>query len=118
MEYCQQGELFDRINRYGPMLEKDAASVFHQILSALLYLKQQKISHRDIKPENIMFHRNEKIKIIDFGFSVSIKDDPFRKTTCGTPSYVAPEILKHQSYDPELVDVWCLGVTLYAMLAA
>lgn len=69
MEYCKNGELFDRINRNGPLTEKDAAKVFHQILSALIYLRQNNISHRDIKPENILFDQNWNVKIIDFGFS-------------------------------------------------
>lgn len=58
------------------------------------------------------------MKLIDFGFSCTTHFGEFRKTICGTPSYTPPEIIKRQVYDPELVDVWCLGVTLYAMLAA
>jgi serine/threonine protein kinase len=58
------------------------------------------------------------VKLIDFGFSCISHFGEFRKTICGTPSYTPPEIIKRQSYDPELVDVWCLGVTMYAMLAA
>ena len=58
------------------------------------------------------------MKLIDFGFGCANHLGEFRKTICGTPSYTAPEIIRKQHYDPELVDVWCLGVTLYAMLAA
>jgi|688.fasta_scaffold777219_1 5'-AMP-activated protein kinase catalytic alpha subunit len=118
MEYCKNGELFDKINRTGPMAEKEAAKIFNQILSALLYLKESGLSHRDIKPENVLFDENWNVKLIDFGFSCLSSMGEFRRTICGTPSYTAPEILRRQSYDAELVDVWCLGVTLYAMLAA
>lgn len=55
MEYCKNGELFEKINQGGPMQEKEAAKIFHQILSALLYLKESGLSHRDIKPENVLF---------------------------------------------------------------
>lgn len=99
------------------MQEKEAAKIFHQILSALLYLKESGLSHRDIKPENVLFDQHGNVKLIDFGFSCLSKGE-FRKTICGTPSYTPPEIIKRQTYDAELVDVWCLGVTLYAMLAA
>ncbi len=58
------------------------------------------------------------MKLIDFGFSCSAQPGEFRKTICGTPSYIPPEICKKTSYDAELADVWSLGVTLYAMLAA
>jgi serine/threonine protein kinase len=55
MEYCKNGELFDKINSSGPMPEQEAARIFNQILSALLYLKENGVSHRDIKPENVLF---------------------------------------------------------------
>jgi serine/threonine-protein kinase SIK3 len=58
------------------------------------------------------------VKLIDFGFSCPYSYGDLRKTVCGTPSYTPPEIIKKTNYDPELVDVWCLGVTLYAMLGA
>jgi len=90
MEYCKNGELFDKINRSGPMPEKEAARIFHQILSALLYLKESGLSHRDIKPENVLFDEHWNVKLIDFGFSCSTIFGEFRKTVCGTPSYTAP----------------------------
>lgn len=107
------------------MPEKDAAKYFHQILSALLYLKKLGFSHRDIKPENILFDKQYNIKLVDFGFCCSStqkdnkdSDDIFRKTICGTPSYTPPEVILKKPYSAELMDVWSLGVTLYAMLAA
>lgn len=117
MEYCRNGELFDRINKEGPLSEKDAAKVFQQVLSALVYLRASGLSHRDIKPENILFDEQWNAKLIDFGFGCE-GAARLRTTVCGTPSYTPPEIIRRQAYDPELVDVWSLGVTLYAMLAA
>lgn len=92
MEYCPNGELFERIVKNGPMAEKEAAKVFHQILSALTYLKSVGVSHRDIKPENIIFDKDWNAKLVDFGFSCKsfADDDKMRKTVCGTPSYTPP----------------------------
>lgn len=67
MEYCKNGELFDRINRSGPIPEGEAARILQQILSALVYLRQSKLSHRDIKPENILFDKEWNVKLVDFG---------------------------------------------------
>lgn len=93
--------------------------MFQQVLNALLHLKTLGISHRDIKPENIIFDKKGNVKLIDFGLGCRKNgdEDTFRRTFCGTPSYSPPEIILRQYYDPELMDVWGLGVTLYAMLA-
>jgi len=76
------------------------------------------LSHRDIKPENILFDENMNAKLIDFGFACRSQSKNLNKTICGTPSYTPPEIIKRTNYDAELVDVWSLSVTLYAMLTA
>lgn len=68
MEYCQHGELYTRIINNGPMGEQQVARVLHQLLAALLYLKNLGLSHRDIKPENILFDHNWNVKLVDFGF--------------------------------------------------
>jgi serine/threonine protein kinase len=118
MEYCHNGELYTHIVNNGPMGELQVARVFHQILAALLYLKRLGLSHRDIKPENILFDKNWNVKLVDFGFGCKTFgiDGQFRTTFCGTPSYTPPEVLLKTSYNPELMDVWSLGVTVYAML--
>ena len=116
MEYCQNGELFNHINSRGPLSEKKAAKIFKQILSAMKYLKSQRIFHRDIKCENILFDRNWNAKLVDFGLATKEADKNFSTTFCGSPSYTAPELFLKPKYKAETVDVWCLGVTLYAML--
>lgn len=117
MEFCSQGELYTRIVKDGPLGEREAARVLHQILAALLYLKRMGICHRDVKPENILFDREGNAKLVDFGFGCSsVSEEDLRKTVCGTPSYTPPEVLMKSGYDPELMDVWGLGVTFYAML--
>jgi serine/threonine protein kinase len=120
MEYCPNGELYQRIVDNGPMPEQEACRVVRQIVSALAYLKKMGISHRDIKPENIMLDKNWNVKLVDFGFACYSKGakGPMKKTVCGTPAYAAPEVHARQEYNPEHVDVWAVGVTLYAILSS
>ena len=90
MEFCLNGELFNFINSKGPLSEKFAAKIFKQILSALKYLKSQRIFHRDIKCENILFDKNWNAKLVDFGFATKEEEGSFSSTFCGSPSYTAP----------------------------
>ena len=90
-------------------------------MDAVAYMHSQNIAHRDIKLENILIDTSERIKIIDFGFSVSFRNKNNKlKVRCGTPCYMAPEFLvtniKKLSYDPCAVDVWALGVLLFRIL--
>ena len=80
-------------------------------------MKSQRIFHRDIKCENILFDRNWNAKLVDFGFVTKEEDGCFSNTFCGSPSYTAPELARRQKYHSEKIDVWCLGVSLYAMIA-
>ena len=112
------GELFDEIVGRGKYDEADASRIIHKILGAVVYLHDLGIAHRDLKPENILLSDrtiNAKIMISDFGLSKIFHEDEVMKTACGTPGYVAPEVLKRQGYGKE-VDLWSLGVIAFILL--
>lgn len=93
--------------------EREAVTVFRQIVSALEYMHAQDITHRDVKLENIIVDRN-KVKLLDFGFSCISKEK--LKIFCGTPSYMAPEIVSKREYFGGPADLWAAGVLLYYIL--
>ena len=112
------GELFDEIVGRGSIPEKETAVIVEKILLAINYLHEHGIVHRDLKPENLLLSEksgNAQIKISDFGLSKIFNDAEVMKTACGTPGYVAPEVLRRQGYSKE-VDLWSLGVITYILL--
>ncbi|TPX35683.1 hypothetical protein SmJEL517_g01902 [Synchytrium microbalum] len=119
MELVTGGELFDDIVSRGKYTEGDAAKIVFKILLATDYLHSLGIAHRDLKPENLLLSdksKNAKIMISDFGLSKIFNDDELMRTACGTPGYVAPEVLKRQGYSKE-IDLWSLGVITYILLS-
>ncbi|XP_032377113.1 calcium/calmodulin-dependent protein kinase IGb isoform X2 [Etheostoma spectabile] len=117
MELVAGGELFDRILDRGVYSEKDASSVIQQVLQAVSYLHENGIVHRDLKPENILYFsqdENSKIMISDFGLSKIVESD-IMSTACGTPGYVAPEVLAQKPYS-KAVDCWSIGVITYILI--
>jgi len=116
MELVQGGELFDQIVSRGTYAESDAANIVRQILDAVNYMHENGIAHRDLKPENLLCSGDEynTIKVTDFGLSKDFGSASLR-TSCGTPDYVAPEVLRGQPYDNS-VDVWSIGVITYILL--
>ncbi|CAK1556321.1 unnamed protein product [Leptosia nina] len=121
LEFMYGGELFDRITKNGRLTERMTKLYFKQIVLAVKYLHSQGITHRDLKPENVLLESKEEVtlvKITDFGLSKYVGEDSFMKTLCGTPIYLAPEVLRANGvgyYGPE-VDVWCLGVIFFICL--
>ncbi|KAJ1455161.1 kinase-like domain-containing protein [Pelagophyceae sp. CCMP2097] len=117
IELMEGGELFDRIVKKTFFNEKEARDLTRILLDALAYLHRRKIVHRDLKPENLLLkspYNDFDIKIADFGFAKSV-DGKSLDTQCGTPGYVAPEILKGAKYGTE-VDMWSCGVIIYILL--
>lgn len=114
-EFVAGTSLFTYLTRHAgkKISENVCKGLFKQILEAVDYCHALKIAHRDIKLENVLIH-NSTIKVIDFGFA-TINQAKCR-TFCGTPSYMAPELVKREEYSPFAVDIWALGVLLYAML--
>jgi len=122
MELLTGGELFDRIVAKGNFSEAEAASVIASVTSAIHYLHGINIVHRDLKPENLIYlspAADSTIKITDFGLAkYRSKQDAevsSMTTACGTPGYVAPEVLKNEPYN-QAVDLWSIGVILYILL--
>ena len=119
MELVTGGELFDRIVARGNYSEKDAAVVMKTLCEALSYLHKMNVVHRDLKPENILLATEAEdapIKIADFGLARMVDNKEMMKTACGTPGYVAPEVLQNKGYSSGAVDMWSTGVILYILL--
>ena len=119
MEYIKGKELFQYIILKKKLSEQEACTYFQQIINAIEYLHKLKIAHRDIKPENMIIEQNTKnIKLIDFGLSNYYGDKPneMLSTSCGSPSYAAPEMIIGKMYRGGGVDIWSLGVVLYSMI--
>ncbi|TVY83053.1 Serine/threonine-protein kinase [Lachnellula suecica] len=118
LEYVDNGELFELITAKGRLREEEAMRYFRQILSAVGYCHSFNICHRDLKPENILLTKSGEIKIADFGMAALHQSPDHKlKTSCGSPHYAAPELIRGSTYRGEKVDIWSLGVILYATLA-
>jgi len=117
MELCAGGELFDRIKASGTYSEHDAATALRQIFEGIAYMHSKKIAHCDLKPDNFLYlttDRNSQLKIIDFGMSKFVRRHQHFRNLCGTPYYMAPEVILEQ-YN-EHSDMWSLGVVMFVML--
>lgn len=121
LELVTGGELFDRIVQAKRFEEDVARRFFQQLVVALNFCHKQGVAHRDLKPENLLVDDKDNIKITDFGLANTHKagenSGVLLNTICGTPNYVAPEVLKEQGYDGIVADVWSCGVILFVMLA-
>lgn len=118
LEYVKGCSLYNYIKSKaaGALDETEARRIFNQVLSALDYCHEQSVAHRDIKLDNILLDKKANVKIIDFGFSTLNSHDEKSRVFCGTPSYMAPEIVGRKDYSGLNADIWALGILLYAMV--
>jgi len=117
LELLEGENLFENIVRRRVYTEQDAANVVKQIARACEYMHARDIIHRDLKPQNLVYSDNkyEQICVTDFGLSKYMEPETLAKTVCGTPAFVAPEVLRQEMYGTQ-VDMWSLGTILYVML--
>jgi serine/threonine protein kinase len=136
MEHVKGKSMYSylKAQKYRRVDEREAKSIFRQLVEAVAYLHKQNIAHRDLKPDNILIEDSgaaqsglgsfggfvssaeHRVKLIDFGFSIGVSVDKKLRTFCGTPSFMAPEIVSKKDYCGKQADVWALGVILYSML--
>jgi serine/threonine protein kinase len=117
LEYCQGDELYNYLLKHGRLPTDKVQKTFAQLVGAVSYVHLQSCVHRDLKLENILLDKHENVKLVDFGFTREYEGKSnYLQTFCGTICYSAPEMLKGEKYAGEKVDVWSLGIILYALL--
>jgi serine/threonine protein kinase len=119
LEHVKGGELFNKVQR-GRLKEDAARKYFQQLICAVDFCHSRGVYHRDLKPENLLLDENSNLKVSDFGLSALAeckRQDGLLHTTCGTPAYVAPEVINRKGYDGAKADIWSCGVILFVLLA-
>ncbi|XP_009384456.2 CBL-interacting protein kinase 1 isoform X1 [Musa acuminata AAA Group] len=119
LEYVNGGELFDKIASKGKLSEGEGRKLFQQLIDGVSHCHDKGVYHRDLKPENVLVDAKGNIKISDFGLSAlpqHLGNDGLLHTTCGSPNYIAPEVLCNRGYDGARSDIWSCGVILYVIL--
>lgn len=120
LEYVTGGELFDKISSLGRLKEDEARKYFQQLINAVDYCHSRGVFHRDLKPENLLLDSTGALKVSDFGLSAlsqQVREDGLLHTTCGTPNYIAPEVIHDKGYDGSKADVWSCGVILFVLMS-
>ncbi|KAF1987713.1 kinase-like protein [Aulographum hederae CBS 113979] len=117
LEYCPGDELYNYLLAHGAIEPSTVQKIFTQLVGAVSYVHNKSCVHRDLKLENILLDKNENVKLVDFGFTREYEGkSSYLQTWCGTICYSAPEMIKGEKYAGEKVDVWSLGIILYALL--
>lgn len=120
LEFVNGGELFDKIVHRGKLKEDEARSYFQQLINAVDFCHSRGVFHRDLKPENLLLDSKGNLKVSDFGLSAlsqQVHEDGLLHTACGTPNYVAPEVINDKGYSGATADLWSCGVILYVLMA-
>ncbi|KAE9605769.1 putative protein kinase CAMK-CAMKL-CHK1 family [Lupinus albus] len=118
LELVKGGELFDKISNSGKLKEDEARTYFQQLINAVDYCHSRGVYHRDLKPENLLLDTNGVLKVSDFGLSTyAHQENELLRTACGTPNYVAPEVLRDRGYVGSASDIWSCGVILFVLMA-
>ncbi|KAK1560594.1 hypothetical protein Q3G72_028538 [Acer saccharum] len=117
MEYVSGGQLSDKLSYVNKLSEQEARQLFQQLIDAVEYCHNRGVYHRDLKPENLLLDAKGNLKVSDFGLSALRKPGDMLTTACGSPCYVAPELLANKGYDGAAADVWSCGVILFEQLA-
>ena len=118
MPYASKGQLYSLLRKQVRFDQRTAAQYMREVLEAVRYIHSfsPKIIHRDIKPENLLLDENYRVLLSDFGWSNFLDENEFRKTFCGTPEYLSPEMAKKEGHN-EMVDIWAMGVLMFEFLA-
>ncbi|ERF75929.1 hypothetical protein EPUS_01295 [Endocarpon pusillum Z07020] len=118
LEYCPGDELYNYLTKQGALPLDKVQKIFTQLVGAVAYIHNKSCVHRDLKLENVLLDKNENVKLCDFGFTREYEGKSnYLQTFCGTVCYSAPEMLRGEKYAGEKVDVWSLGIILFALLA-
>ncbi|KAJ8023834.1 Serine/threonine-protein kinase BRSK2 [Holothuria leucospilota] len=116
LEHVSGGELFDYLVRKGRLTPREARKFFRQIISAIEFCHSHSVCHRDLKPENLLLDDRNNIRVADFGMASLQLEQSLLETSCGSPHYACPEVIRGEKYDGRKADVWSSGVILYALL--
>ncbi|XP_040377893.1 serine/threonine-protein kinase ATG1c-like isoform X2 [Oryza brachyantha] len=118
LEYCRGGDLHSYLQRHKRVSESVAKYFIQQLASGLQMLRENNVVHRDLKPQNILLvanNENSILKIADFGFAKFLEPSSLAETLCGSPLYMAPEVMQAQKYDAK-ADLWSVGIILYQLV--
>ncbi|KAA8535489.1 hypothetical protein F0562_030492 [Nyssa sinensis] len=117
MEYVSGGQLCDKMSYFKRLNEGEARKYFQQLIDAVDYCHCRGVYHRDLKPQNLLLDNKGNLKVSDFGLSALPKPGNLLSTACGSPSYVAPELLMNKGYEGAAADVWSCGAILFELLS-
>ncbi|PIA28596.1 hypothetical protein AQUCO_06800037v1 [Aquilegia coerulea] len=117
MEYVPGGRLLDKLTYLKRLSEEAARQYFQQLIDVVDYCHCRNVYHRDLKLENLLVDGRGNLKVSDFGLSAIQEPGELLSTSCGSPSYVAPEVIAHERYDGAAADVWSCGIILFELLA-